>query len=192
MVKFSFEDKNLITNILSRYMKANNISQNQLGRSGILSTKTCQKILSKTYNNLHKKTLLKILSAKNLELDSKNLIEDIIDKYYPSNNKFLHKKPSKNIKIDKENMVDAFELFQAESDIFLKIARINRILINMSKYLSQETITLETLNLSSTNKDVRRRIKNPIKATLKIIEGLKNMLTNIIDDNIVYIDEEER
>lgn len=66
-----------------------------------------------------------------------------------------------------------------EYNDYVKLTKCNKILKNISVKIAGDTMDLQSLNIGN-NIEVRKRIKNPIKTTLKVIKQLEEHLNLLI------------
>lgn len=94
----------------------------------------------------------------------------------------------KEINEFEKEVLETYEMMRNENNIFSKIAAINRVLIDLNKELEGKMLILDTLITDDIN--VKNKIKNPIKTTLKNLKKYQTHLEEILDDSFILKIEE--
>lgn len=136
--------------------------------------------------NLTQKDFAKILktSQSQISLYEKG-IKTIPENLKASINSLLSKK---EISEFEKEILETYEMMRNENNIFSKIAAINRVLIDFNKELEGKMLILDTLITDDTN--IKNKIKNPIKTTLKNLKKYQTHLEEILDDSFILKIEE--
>lgn len=136
--------------------------------------------------NLTQKDFAKILktSQSQISLYEKG-IKTIPENLKVSINSLLSKK---EISEFEKEILETYEMMRNENNIFSKIAAINRVLIDLNKELEGKMLILDTLITDDIN--VKNKIKNPIKTTLKNLKKYQTHLEEILDDSFILKIEE--
>lgn len=164
--------------------------------------------ISSTIKNIRKKYKLtqaqfgKILGISNqmiskLETGKVNASENIVKKIIKEfpleiqnfNKEKIYTKTS--LKEIEKNVVETLEVMRNENNIYVKLSAINRVLIDLNKTLEEKMITLDTLLNFNTDKELRNKIKNPLKTTIKNLEKYKIRLEDIMYEKALEIIMEE-
>ena len=154
------------------------------------------KILRKKYN-LTQKSLAEALGLSrqmvylmenNKAKASKKTINLLIKKFPTDFEKQEKKYTKKEISEFEKEILETYEMMRNENNIFSKIAAINRVLIDLNKELEGKMLILDTLITDDIN--VKNRIKNPIKTTLKNLKKYQTHLEEILDDTFILKIEE--
>lgn len=154
------------------------------------------KILRKKYN-LTQKSLAEALGLSrqmiylmenNKAKASKKTINLLIKKFPTDFGKQEKKYTKKEINEFEKEILETYEMMRNENNIFSKIAAINRVLIDLNKELEGKMLILDTLITDDIN--VKNKIKNPIKTTLKNLKKYQTHLEEILDDSFILKIEE--
>ena len=154
------------------------------------------KILRKKYN-LTQKSLAKALGLSrqmiylmenNKAKASKKTINLLIKKFPTDFEKQEKKYTKKEISEFEREILETYEIMRNENNIFSKIAAINRVLIDLNKELEGKMLILDTLITDDIN--IKNKIKNPIKTTLKNLKKYQTHLEEILDDSFILKIEE--
>jgi DNA-binding protein len=161
-----------------------------------LNISSSLKILRKKYN-LTQKSLAEALGLSrqmvylmenNKAKASKKTINLLIKKFPTDFEKQEKKYTKKEISEFEKEILETYEMMRNENNIFSKIAAINRVLIDLNKELEGKMLILDTLITDDIN--VKNRIKNPIKTTLKNLKKYQTHLEEILDDTFILKIEE--
>ena len=154
------------------------------------------KILRKKYN-LTQKSLAEALGLSrqmiylmenNKAKASKKTINLLIKKFPTDFEKQEKKYTKKEISEFEREILETYEIMRNENNIFSKIAAINRVLIDLNKELEGKMLILDTLITDDIN--IKNKIKNPIKTTLKNLKKYQTHLEEILDDSFILKIEE--
>lgn len=163
-----------ISNTIKNIRKKNKLSQNELGKILGISNQMVSK-LENGKVNASEKIIKKLIELFPLEI------------YGYTREKLYTKNSLKEIEKD---VIDTLEIMRSEKNIYSKIALINRTLIDLNKTLEEKMITLDTL-IDYNNKELLKKIKNPLKTTVKNLTKYKNRLEEIMYNNVLEITLED-
>lgn len=127
----------------------------------------------------------------NKKIPSKTLmfkIDDFLEKKRRKEKKKLEidnemtnerKYTKRELKEMEQEIIETYELMRIEKNPFSKIAVIQRSLIEINKVMEENMIILETA-LEPLNKIISKKLKRPLKTTIKNFEKNKERLENLL------------
>lgn len=94
----------------------------------------------------------------------------------------------RELKEMEQEIIETYELMRIEKNPFSKIAVIQRSLIEINKVMEENMIILETA-LEPLNEIISKKLKRPLKTTIKNFEKNKKKLENLLTNE--YLIEED-
>ena len=139
--------------------------------------------------NLTQKDFAKILktSQSQVSLYEKG-IKTIPENLKASINSLLSKK---EINEFEKEILETYEILKEQNNPFTAIASFKRSLIDLNQEISKTSININTLEENPDFKKISRRLKRPIKTTLKYLELIKSQLIDILNDDYIMLEEDD-